>query len=193
MRLAYAAIAAAPLALGAVTLPHTFTNGTPADADEVNANFAALRDAIEAQESRLSAGRWWVDASLHSTLGISGFTLDLFTVPVLEPVSGSQVTLTNAGSVDALLACEGSDVPTSGSCGDTDGDDGSSAGIQFVPPTPGPVEVCATFTHSLRTSTTGYAFFTLVLTESDDDTAVLARGSTVVTSGGSSSSRPALM
>lgn len=37
-----------PLTLAAVTLPHTFANGTVADADEINANFAALRDAIGA-------------------------------------------------------------------------------------------------------------------------------------------------
>jgi hypothetical protein len=32
---------------GDVTLPHTFTNGTVADAEQVNANFAALEAAVE--------------------------------------------------------------------------------------------------------------------------------------------------
>lgn len=40
-------------AWAAVTLPHSFTNGTAADADEVNANFAALVAAVEANQARL--------------------------------------------------------------------------------------------------------------------------------------------
>jgi len=40
-------------AWAAVTLPHSFTNGTVADADEVNANFAALVTAVEANQNRL--------------------------------------------------------------------------------------------------------------------------------------------
>ena len=39
------ALAAIPvLAVGDVTLPHLFTNGTVADADEVNANFASIQN-----------------------------------------------------------------------------------------------------------------------------------------------------
>jgi hypothetical protein len=37
---------ALPSALSAISLPHTFVNGTVADADAVNANFTALADAI---------------------------------------------------------------------------------------------------------------------------------------------------
>jgi hypothetical protein len=40
------AIAAGPLWLAAVNLPYTFTNGTVANADEINANFAALAAAV---------------------------------------------------------------------------------------------------------------------------------------------------
>jgi hypothetical protein len=38
-----------PLSVAAVTLPHTFVNGTVADADEVNANFAALATAANVE------------------------------------------------------------------------------------------------------------------------------------------------
>lgn len=38
---------ALPVALQALTLPNTFVNGTVADADEVNANFDAVRTSIE--------------------------------------------------------------------------------------------------------------------------------------------------
>ena len=41
-------------AWAAITLPHSFSNGTVADADEVNANFAALAAAVEANEARLA-------------------------------------------------------------------------------------------------------------------------------------------
>jgi len=42
-----ALVALSPVALRALTLPHTFSNGTVADADEVNANFAALETSLE--------------------------------------------------------------------------------------------------------------------------------------------------
>ena len=38
---------ALPLSVGAVTLPYTFTNGTVADASQVNANFAAVTSALD--------------------------------------------------------------------------------------------------------------------------------------------------
>jgi len=37
-----------PLSVGALTLPHAFTNGTVADATQVNANFAAIANALDA-------------------------------------------------------------------------------------------------------------------------------------------------
>jgi hypothetical protein len=40
------ALALGPLAVFAVALPHTFVNGTIADADEVNENLLALADAL---------------------------------------------------------------------------------------------------------------------------------------------------
>lgn len=49
------AIAIVPLMAlaGQVSLPNSFTNGTLADADEVNANFATLRDAFNQTAGRL--------------------------------------------------------------------------------------------------------------------------------------------
>lgn len=46
-------VALAPLVALAVTLPHSFTNGTVADANEVNANFTALADGVSALETGL--------------------------------------------------------------------------------------------------------------------------------------------
>jgi hypothetical protein len=46
-------IVAVPIAAWAtVSLPHSFSNGATADADEVNANFAALVAAVEANQTR---------------------------------------------------------------------------------------------------------------------------------------------
>jgi hypothetical protein len=49
------AAVALPTALfgGEVTLPHTFVNGTVADADAVNANFAAIEAAVDDNHARL--------------------------------------------------------------------------------------------------------------------------------------------
>lgn len=47
------ALVAAPVALVAVSLPHTFTNSQVADATQVNANFTALSGAIDAQGTRV--------------------------------------------------------------------------------------------------------------------------------------------
>jgi hypothetical protein len=48
---------AAPVALFAsdVTIPNSFTNGTVADADAVNANFAAVEAAVDDNDARLSS------------------------------------------------------------------------------------------------------------------------------------------
>ena len=47
-------LVAVPIAVWAtVTLPYSFSNGSVADADEVNANFSALAAAVEANQARL--------------------------------------------------------------------------------------------------------------------------------------------
>jgi hypothetical protein len=56
-RLSLAAVLVAPVALyaGTVTLPNTFSNGTVADADAVNANFAAVKAAIDDNAATIAA------------------------------------------------------------------------------------------------------------------------------------------
>jgi hypothetical protein len=51
------------VAVAAVTLPFTFTNGTVADADEVNANFNALAsqmgsEVFRGQIAAMSSSQW---------------------------------------------------------------------------------------------------------------------------------------
>ena len=47
----------------AASVPNTFSNGTTADASEVNANFAALADAITALENQLASATTSADLS----------------------------------------------------------------------------------------------------------------------------------
>jgi hypothetical protein len=51
------AAVAAPgwLAAATVTLPHTFSNGTVADADQVNANFSAVKAAVDDNANAINA------------------------------------------------------------------------------------------------------------------------------------------
>jgi hypothetical protein len=44
-----------PVAVFALSLPHTFTNGTVADAGQVNSNFTSLATAIDSDRARLTA------------------------------------------------------------------------------------------------------------------------------------------
>lgn len=63
--LAAALVVALPLSVAAVTLPYTFQNGTLADANEVNANFAALASASDVETCPAGMTRI---AKAHSTL-----------------------------------------------------------------------------------------------------------------------------
>ncbi|HIF24386.1 MAG TPA: tail fiber domain-containing protein, partial [Gemmatimonadetes bacterium] len=47
---------------GTVTLPNTFTNGTVADADQVNANFGAVKTAVDENDGRIT-----INAGIAST------------------------------------------------------------------------------------------------------------------------------
>lgn len=56
-------VAAIPLTLAALDIPHVFSNGTVADADEVNANFNAVKAAVEANEAAIALLRADFDAA----------------------------------------------------------------------------------------------------------------------------------
>jgi hypothetical protein len=57
---------------GQVTLPHSFTNGTKADAEEVNSNFDSLRDAFNATSGRLGPLASWNEGPLPTTSTCQG-------------------------------------------------------------------------------------------------------------------------
>jgi hypothetical protein len=61
---------AIPLAVYAVTIPNSFVNGTPADANEVNANFAALAVAFNLHEPAPSAHHVKTTAASELTSGV---------------------------------------------------------------------------------------------------------------------------
>jgi hypothetical protein len=74
-------IAIVPLvAIAQVTLPHTFSNGTVADADEVNANFDAVVTELDTQDARLTNKLWTrvaeVDVQYVSIFQIAGLNGD---------------------------------------------------------------------------------------------------------------------
>ena len=58
-------LVAIPLAVvaGTVTQPHTFTNGTVADADEVNENFTAVKTAVDDNDARTTSAQSTADSA----------------------------------------------------------------------------------------------------------------------------------
>lgn len=74
-RLLLAALAFVPMAAYAVTLdvPYTFTNGTIADAEEVNANFAAVEGAVATIDGDITAVENAVASIPSQTLPICNF------------------------------------------------------------------------------------------------------------------------
>jgi hypothetical protein len=91
------AAVALPLALGAVTLPHTFTNGTVADAGEVNANFAALESAVDALEAA-QAG-----TVLQKVVTTSNQIVNMNTTTYTEVSPDYRVTITPVSSTSKIL------------------------------------------------------------------------------------------
>ncbi|MCH2185950.1 tail fiber domain-containing protein [Myxococcota bacterium] len=81
------------VAAGTITIPHTFTNGTPANADEVNANFVAVKTGVDDNAADI--------ATQAATLASQG--------PHTVPGTGSQNT---AVGVDALASNTSGDTNT---------------------------------------------------------------------------------
>jgi hypothetical protein len=92
-----AAVLVIPLAAyaGSVMLPNTFTNGTIADADQVNANFSALAGAVNDNDTRIG--------DLSSVFGVD--------TSRANAGSGSECTL---GQVWLTAGVLGSGVPAEG-------------------------------------------------------------------------------
>ena len=81
------------VAAGTVTVPNTFTNGTAADADAVNANFDAVKTAVDDNDSRITTAQSTADAN---SAGIS------LSAPV---ISGNTSSIsTNAAGISTNTA-----------------------------------------------------------------------------------------
>ena len=64
----FLALLSIPLAVaaGTVTIPYTFTNGTPADANEVNANFNAVKTAVDDNDGRIGTAQADANSALSN-------------------------------------------------------------------------------------------------------------------------------
>jgi hypothetical protein len=96
-----------PLRVGAVSLPHTFTNGTVADAEQVNANFDALSNAIDAIETEVSTGTSAVQLGVDKGCPGQGYAWINFERPFTTPpvfIGTIDESLDNNGSVWARVA-----------------------------------------------------------------------------------------
>ena len=58
---------------GTIILPHTFVNGTPADANKMNANFIEVETAVNDNDSRITTAQATADAA------VAGHTVDINT------------------------------------------------------------------------------------------------------------------
>lgn len=68
----FCSIVLSQLPVSATSLPYTFSNGTVADADEVNANFSALADAIDAKPSGPAQWLQLFDRNFTNELSTTG-------------------------------------------------------------------------------------------------------------------------
>jgi hypothetical protein len=112
------ALGAVPTALvaGIPSLPHTFANGTVADAAEVNANFAELVAQVTDNHNRIGAAAGTVFAQSHHVESMSSLAFgntDYFTVP------GSAVTLTGVPAGRAVITWSTTFYSSSGAGGYT--------------------------------------------------------------------------
>jgi len=67
-------LAAPAVQAGSLTIPHTFTANTPAKADEVNANFAAVETSVDGNAGDIAALQAAV-ATLQSTVSAQQTTI----------------------------------------------------------------------------------------------------------------------
>jgi len=83
------ALVGVPMAAWAVTIPNTFVNGTVADADEVNANFTALANALNLHEPDPSAHHVKTTDAGELTSGTLAAARLPSTVSLLGPAIGA--------------------------------------------------------------------------------------------------------
>jgi outer membrane murein-binding lipoprotein Lpp len=62
----------APVSEAQVSVPNTFVNGTASDANEVNANFDALKTGVNANASAITAAQSTADAAALSAIDAQG-------------------------------------------------------------------------------------------------------------------------
>lgn len=85
-----------------VTLPHTFTAGTSAQAAQVNANFAAVQAAVDDNDARITtiegAARPAAKTFQTTSAQFPDAEADMRTISVTVP-TGGQITLTVSGAL----------------------------------------------------------------------------------------------
>jgi hypothetical protein len=114
LRIALVAVMVAiPLAAYAaqISIPYTFTNGTPANANEVNANFSALVGESNAQDTRLAT----IESNITTLQGqiTTGFTtLTQHAANIAALQTGMGTNLANINANAASIATAGGDIST---------------------------------------------------------------------------------
>jgi hypothetical protein len=95
------------VAAGTVTVPKTFTNGTAADADAVNANFDAVEAAVNDNDSRITTAQSTADSNAAGIFSafpvISGNTSNISTNTAGISSSATEIS-GNTTSISALQA-----------------------------------------------------------------------------------------
>jgi len=89
------------VAAGTLTVPNTFTNGTTADADQVNDNFGAVKAAVDDNDSRITAAQSTADAAA------AGHTVNTDTQLTNAQVAAAATAegfVTGAHTVDTMLS-----------------------------------------------------------------------------------------
>jgi hypothetical protein len=80
---------------GTVTLPNTFTAGTPAVADQVNANFTAVKNAVDDNNARFPTA--WFHEDDNSTAYIDNTNVTIASLAITAPSDG--IVLVNASTI----------------------------------------------------------------------------------------------